>query len=129
MLLQYYGRVQSPSLLARAADHAIRQTKYGQGPGLVNVQLKADIIFQADTMHSDQSFSHYPTLIATPAQDHKAYLHASKLFMSPPHSQGRSHLGHYHRQHPLANFTDEEAADEGTLLFCRPCVKLVHREL
>ena len=24
----------------------------GQGPGLVNVQLKADIIFQADTMHS-----------------------------------------------------------------------------
>ena len=31
-----------------------------------------------------QSFSHHPTLIATPAQDHKAYLHASKLFMRPP---------------------------------------------
>ena len=69
-----------------------------------------------------QSFSHHPTLIATPAQDHKAYLHASKLFMSPPHSQGRSHPQHDdHKPREIKVKSESERSASFTKLFHLRC--------
>ena len=56
-----------------------------------------------------QSFSHHPTLIATPAQDHKAYLHASKLFMKPPTLNQIQALNYLIRR-PLGVHLQEERA-------------------
>ena len=66
-------------------DHKTSETPENNGPGARAGKRSTEsrLSFFKLTL-CIQSFSHHPTLIATPAQDHKAYLHASKLFMRPP---------------------------------------------